>query len=757
MKRFLTFLISCLTTLAYGQGENNIWTFGQNYSLDFNTSPPTVLDSSFYRGHPVNGNGITYSPSFNEWLYHKSIAVCSPTGALLFMVKFITGATPLPVNNIWDRYEHPIAGTDLLNNMPLFGSPIVIPHPGNTSQYYIFYIRSNGLVYSLFDMSLNGGLGNIVAGKKNIPLTGWNTIADDRMTAVKGCNGVWLVVRSYIANEYLSFPVGYDGLTTEPVVSQCGNLPLLNYGLSNGNFVSSPAGTMLAGGFWEGGAFNFPGGVELYDFEKCSGKVKNARLLETNQWISGACFSPDNSKLYTTENDGPYFGGAGPYYYGKVYQYNLDLPTTADIISSKTLVLTNPHHWNDYLCVPDVSWFGDLRLGPDGKIYILDQHPYECPDPAIPKMTFHVIHQPNNLGLACVPQTEALYSPSNNMINMSPTNGLTDLPKIIITAGPPPDTLYGNTYTIDACFKDSITLYAASAKACYLWDNGLRDSFRIVYDDGAYVVAYFQDCTVILDTFKVQFSRLPDMDRLIYGCPGDIELQIKKIAGDTALLSYELRNESGELVRSAQSSSGFQFKSLDAGSYALQIKREPWCDTTIHIQLDAYPAPELIVTPSDTTIRYGDSIRLRASGAMLYSWWPASSLDTPVGPHPIAMPLVPTTYSVVGFNAYGCRDTGQIWVNSDFKMPDIVPNAFSPNGDGMNDIFTVSGLTYQKIRLFEIYNRFGQRVFSSTSSAGWNGTQNGLPCEMGTYHYLIVLDYPDGKSKTFKGDVLLLR
>ncbi|WP_414711802.1 gliding motility-associated C-terminal domain-containing protein [Sphingobacterium sp. UBA7253] len=69
----------------------------------------------------------------------------------------------------------------------------------------------------------------------------------------------------------------------------------------------------------------------------------------------------------------------------------------------------------------------------------------------------------------------------------------------------------------------------------------------------------------------------------------------------------------------------------------------------------------------------------------------------------------------------------------------------------------LAGLTYQKIRLFEIYNRFGQKVFSGTGAGGWNGTQNGLPCEMGTYHYLIVLDYPDGKSKTFKGDVLLLR
>lgn len=757
MKRFLPLLLLLLKNLSYGQGENNIWTFGQNYSLDFNTSPPTVLDTCFYRGQSIDGIGIGVNPSLLEWKYDKSIAVCSPSGTLLFMVKFSTGATTKPVNNIWDRFERPIAGTNLLNNMPLFGSPSVVPHPGNPNQYYIFYIRSNGLVYSLFDMSLNGGLGDIVAGKKNIALTGWNVIADDRMTSVKGCNGVWLVVRSYTANQYLSFHIGYDGLDMEPVVSECGNLPLLNYAVSNGNLVSSPDGTMLAIGCWEGGAFNFPGGIELYDFEKCSGRVKNARLLETNQWIFGAAFSPDNSKLYTTENDGPFFGGAGPYYYGKVYQYNLNLPTTADIIGSKTLILTNPHHWNKYLCVPDVSWFGDLRLGPDGKVYILDQHPYECPDPYIPKMTFHIIHQPNNLGLACLPQTEALYSSQNNMVNMSPTNELTGLPKTIITAGPPPDTLFGNTYVVEACFKDSFLLKAASGKACYQWDNGHKDSIQAVYHDGDYVVSYFQDCNVIIDTFKVHFTKMPEVASLIYGCPGEIEIQINKMAGDTALLNYILHDESGQLIWSAQSSGDLQFKGLDAGIYSLQIKREPVCDTIIEIRLDAYPAPDLVVIPSDTMIRYGDVIGLQASGALMYSWWPASSLDTPTGPHPQAKPSKLTLYSVIGLNDYGCRDTAYIRVDIDYSMPELIPNAFSPNGDGINDVFNIAGLSYQKIRVFEIYNRFGQRIFSTTGPAGWNGTQNGLPSDNGTYHYLIVLDYPDGRSSTFKGDVLLLR
>ncbi|WP_460432176.1 gliding motility-associated C-terminal domain-containing protein [Arachidicoccus ginsenosidivorans] len=67
-----------------------------------------------------------------------------------------------------------------------------------------------------------------------------------------------------------------------------------------------------------------------------------------------------------------------------------------------------------------------------------------------------------------------------------------------------------------------------------------------------------------------------------------------------------------------------------------------------------------------------------------------------------------------------------------------MPSAFSPNGDGLNDVFRIEGITYQVIKKFVIYNKFGQIVFSTyNNNNGWDGTQNGKPCDMGTYYYLI--------------------
>jgi gliding motility-associated-like protein len=88
----------------------------------------------------------------------------------------------------------------------------------------------------------------------------------------------------------------------------------------------------------------------------------------------------------------------------------------------------------------------------------------------------------------------------------------------------------------------------------------------------------------------------------------------------------------------------------------------------------------------------------------------------------------------------------------------MMPNAFSPNGDGHNDIFRVAGLTYQQVLYFRVYNRWGQEVYAGfNNEAGWDGTYKGQACDAGTYYYQVALAYPDGQTKVLKGDLLLLR
>ncbi len=127
-------------------------------------------------------------------------------------------------------------------------------------------------------------------------------------------------------------------------------------------------------------------------------------------------------------------------------------------------------------------------------------------------------------------------------------------------------------------------------------------------------------------------------------------------------------------------------------------------------------------------------------------------------PAPFLRPLKPTTYTVLGLNSYGCSDTANVYVDIDYTMPDFIPNAFSPNGDGLNDVFKIENISYQKLIALRVFNRWGQMVYESSDPAkGWDGTQNGQPCNMDSYYYLIVLSYPDGQIKNYKGEVTLIR
>ncbi|WP_181358341.1 gliding motility-associated C-terminal domain-containing protein [Taibaiella chishuiensis] len=88
----------------------------------------------------------------------------------------------------------------------------------------------------------------------------------------------------------------------------------------------------------------------------------------------------------------------------------------------------------------------------------------------------------------------------------------------------------------------------------------------------------------------------------------------------------------------------------------------------------------------------------------------------------------------------------------------LIPNAFTPNGDGRNDIFQISNFSNEKLIDFRIFNRWGTILFRSTDPKnGWDGTYKGQEQPMGVYGYLICIGYPDGKVETYKGTVTLLR
>ena len=160
----------------------------------------------------------------------------------------------------------------------------------------------------------------------------------------------------------------------------------------------------------------------------------------------------------------------------------------------------------------------------------------------------------------------------------------------------------------------------------------------------------------------------------------------------------------------------------------------------------------------DQAIWYGKSIQLGVQGAWIYYWQPNdgtlndNNINTPV-----ATPFEKTTYTVFGYLHSGCKDSAQVTIDV-LTTKELIPSAFTPDGDGKNDIFQVVNLQYGKLVEMRIFNRWGQVVCKTNdNNKGWDGTFNGVPQDLGVYGYLITVERENHQQVVYKGDVTLIR
>ena len=177
------------------------------------------------------------------------------------------------------------------------------------------------------------------------------------------------------------------------------------------------------------------------------------------------------------------------------------------------------------------------------------------------------------------------------------------------------------------------------------------------------------------------------------------------------------------------------------------------------IRLVVNPLPE--VAGGQTTIQAGETIplHLQATGDITsYSWSPDYALSDSAIPNPLATPAKTTTYTLLVTTAEGCKASAPLIVNviRDLK----IPSAFTPNGDGKNDIFYVlGGPAGSEVKDLSVYNRWGQRVFQvhdvppGDPAFGWNGAG----ATGGTYVYTITMKFKDGSQQVLQGTILLVR
>jgi gliding motility-associated-like protein len=246
-------------------------------------------------------------------------------------------------------------------------------------------------------------------------------------------------------------------------------------------------------------------------------------------------------------------------------------------------------------------------------------------------------------------------------------------------------------------------------------------------------------------------------------CPDSSDGHI--VVDPTGGTPYDVNNPYRYSIDGVNYFTNHNFYNLPAGAYTIYVMDSPGClFTTVVNVYQPYPVTASI-NPQDSVIALGSSIQLSTAINNLstqainsYSWTPVNGLNCLDCPDPVASPFQTTNYYLTVNYGKNCTTTASNKIEVG-PGPDVyIPNAFTPNGDEVNDVFTVFGTTLQSVGM-KIFNRWGEKVFDSGDSqwASWNGTYKGVSQPTGVYVYTVELVYLDGRKKFKDGSVTLIR
>lgn len=169
--------------------------------------------------------------------------------------------------------------------------------------------------------------------------------------------------------------------------------------------------------------------------------------------------------------------------------------------------------------------------------------------------------------------------------------------------------------------------------------------------------------------------------------------------------------------------------------------------------------PGISIATQPSKVCLGDIVYLSANGANTYRWLPADKIETDVNNSPYTKIMVPSTFTVVGANEFGCTDSADITFSEvENCCTMFYPTAFTPNNDGHNDGFRALLYGNEASYTISIFNRWGQCVFTSNNPKQyWDGNFGGKPCEVGTYFYRVSGKCLTGQLINQTGDLMLIR
>ncbi|MBI3519886.1 MAG: gliding motility-associated C-terminal domain-containing protein [Bacteroidetes bacterium] len=760
------------------QNQANNWYCGFNSGLNFNTTPPTVLSGQ----SSVSDNSSTISDANGQLLFYTD-------GSM-----------------VWNRNNVVMSnGSGLISSNTAGQCGLIVPIP-STNKYVVFsnteFSSPGQLHYTVVDMSLSAGLGDVIPSQKNISLgTGWT----EKMCAYynSSCNYYWVLMHKWNNNQFVALKVDASGVTTTSVVSSIGSIH--NCGTYSAAHDAMGQLTISKDGHKVVNALTCQDKFELFDFDINTGMLSNFIAIPGNggnAWGTG--FSSDSKKLYVNSIFGQ-----------NIFQYDLSTYTSSSIINSKTsLFNTGTGGYN----------FGYMELGPDNKMYI-----------ARPNTNyFSVINFPNNPGVssgfvfnginlspktsswgisriaynigtgtttgtfsgASVSDNVTCKGLSNGSATITPTGagtynylwspgGYTTSVVNNLSAG-----VYTITINNGACstattavtisepplLVSSITSYSVCEAAIVTLNpsiTGGTPSYSVLWDSGANTVSIsvnpsvttvynytITDANSCIKTQSVQVnveSTIANFINLASSCNSSVSFTNTSTNSSTAFWDFGDGHSatSGTVASNNYGTSGVYTVSLISSTLN-------GCRDTIQ-KIVSVNASVMNLDYDYVIKEYKclDSVFFvnKSSGAVSYSWSLGNG-TTSGNQTTFSVFYTPGNYqiSLIG-STINCKDslTKNISVNGNsLNLNENMPNVFTPNGDGVNDIFDFKKIANCSDFTFDIFDRWGLLILSASDKkqSFWDGrTTSGEKVTDGTYFYIVNVD----NGTKFKGTITLFR
>ncbi|MES2285680.1 MAG: gliding motility-associated C-terminal domain-containing protein [Bacteroidota bacterium] len=340
------------------------------------------------------------------------------------------------------------------------------------------------------------------------------------------------------------------------------------------------------------------------------------------------------------------------------------------------------------------------------------------------------------------------------IVTVSDSFGCSDTASVTIIQLPPPIASIASQTNINCNSVNSGSAVASVSGGMgtltYSWTNGagtLTTASALAAGTYVFTVTDSIGCTDTASVIITQPAPLTAQIASVPGCGLTSSAQVTSVTGGTGSYTY-LWSPSGGTNTTASG--------LSNGTYICTITDNNNCSVSDTTAVVANPIPAITVS-SDTTINFGYSTTLQATGGATYTWTPSATLNCTNCTDPLATPLESTTYCVTVADTNGCIDSGCVYIQVNNECDVMVPQAFSPNGDGANDLECIYGKCSTTI-YFAIYDRWGEKVFETTDAKQcWDGTYKGTQLNTAVFVYYLQATLMDGSTVNHKGNITLVR